>query len=346
MLTAIKKEIIMRRDYLQGEALDTLYLGGGTPSVLSARQLASLLRVIREHYAFGKDPEITMEANPDDLTPDFAQDVLELGINRLSIGIQSFHEEDLRFMNRRHGSSQSHRCLEIVRKAGCRNLSLDLIYGIPGMTLGRWAENLDIATGYSPEHIAAYHLTYEKGTVMDYRRKKGKFQVQAEEMSRDQYHLLVDRLRAAEYMHYEISNFAFPGYLSRHNSAYWKDEKYLGAGPSAHSYNGYTRRWNIARNASYMKLVQAEALYYETEELDNQSRYHDYIMTRLRTMWGIDLDYIRNEFGRARHDYCLQQAMPYLLTGRMQKEGNRLYLSEEGMFIADRMIESLFQVRE
>lgn len=342
MLKALEKEISMRRDYLQGEILETVYLGGGTPSLLTFRQLESLFRVIRDHYQISRDPEITMEGNPDDLSLPYMQALLDLGINRLSIGIQSFHEDDLVFMNRSHGTKQSHRCLEMARKAGYQNLNIDLIYGLPGLSMDKWKKNLDIATGYFPEHIAAYHLTYEKGTVLDYRRRKKRFSLPEEQISFDQYELLTDQLQHKGYMHYEISNFALPGHISLHNSAYWKGGKYLGAGPSAHSFNGNTRRWNLARNASYIKNVLDGIVYYESEELDTNTRYHDYVMTSLRTMWGIDLEHISKAFGQNYKDHCVKEAGPFVQRGKMNKDGNRLFLSKEGMFIADHITESLF----
>jgi oxygen-independent coproporphyrinogen-3 oxidase len=342
MMNAIEKEIAMRKDFLQGEVLDTIYLGGGTPSVLSASQLKSLFRVIKDHYEIGTDPEITLEGNPEDLVPQYMENLIKLGINRLSIGIQSFHEDDLKFMNRRHGKKQSHYCLKIARKAGFKNMNVDLIYGLPGLTTKKWEENLDIASGYSPVHISAYHLSYEKGTVMDYRRMKSSFKTQDELTSQDQYELLVDKLNQNGYLHYEISNFALPGYISRHNSAYWNGKKYLGVGPSAHSFNGEIRSWNIAKNTSYINFVHKGSVYYEMEKLDHTSRFHDYLMTSLRTMWGADLAYILREFGQMYKAHCLQMAKPYLQSGRMEKNGDKLILSRDGMFIADHIIAKLF----
>jgi len=342
MLTAIQKEISSRREFLGGEPLETIYLGGGTPSLLSEDQLNSLFRIIRENYQIEKDPEITFEANPDDMEPEYLEDLLKAGINRLSIGIQSFQEDDLRFMNRRHEKQQSHYCLEIARKAGFKNVNIDLIYGVPGLTMEKWRENLDIATSYLPEHIAAYHLTFEKGTVLDYRRIKNRFKTKDEKESQDQYNLLIDKLQQSGYRQYEISNFALPGYISRHNSAYWRGNKYLGAGPSAHSFNGRVRRWNIAKNSSYINLVNQDSDYHEQEELDNNVRYHDYLVTSLRTIWGADLEYIQREYGKTYAVHCLHEAKPFLQSGRMIKDGHKLILSKEGMFIADHIIMAMF----
>lgn len=346
LMHAIQKEISSRSEFLGGEPLDTIYLGGGTPSLLSADQLESLFRTIRENYEITTDAEITMEANPEDIKPQYLDDLIKIGINRLSIGIQSFHDDDLKFMNRKHGKNKSHNCLEIARKAGFKNLNIDLIYGIPGLTLEKWAENLDISVNFLPAHIAAYHITYENGTVMDYRRKKSKFKITNEQKSMQQYKLMLEKLENSGYEHYEISNFAQPGFISRHNSAYWRGHKYLGAGPSAHSYNGKARRWNISKNASYINFVNQGSIYHEQEELDINSRFHDYLVTSLRTIWGADLEYILKQFGQTYTGHCLQQATPFLQSGRMIKDGSKLILSKDGMFIADHIISAMFTETE
>jgi len=342
MMNAIQREISTRKEFLGGEPLDTIYIGGGTPSVLSADQLESLFRNIRENYEITTDPEITLEGNPEDIKPQYLDDLIKIGINRLSIGIQSFHDDDLEFMNRKHGKNTSHRCLEIARKAGFKNLNIDLIYGIPGLTMEKWTENLDISIDFLPPHIAAYHITYEEGTVMDYRRIRNKFKIQNEQKSLQQYKLMLEKLKNNGYEHYEISNFAQPGFISRHNSAYWRGKKYMGAGPSAHSYNGKVRRWNIAKNASYINFVNQGSIYHEQEELDKKSAFHDYLVTSLRTIWGADLEYINKKYGQAYTDRSLQQAKPFLQSGKMIKDGPKLTLSNDGMFIADHIISALF----
>lgn len=346
MMNAIQKELVSRREFLGGEPIDTIYLGGGTPSLLSADKLKSLFGIIRDNYKITMDPEITLEGNPEDLEPQYLKDLLKIGINRLSIGIQSFHDDDLRFMNRKHGKIQSHYCLKIARDIGFKNMNMDLIYGIPGQTMEKWAENLDISMNFSPEHIAAYHLTYEAGTVLDYRRLKNRFKIQDEQKSLEQYKLMVEKLEDKGYEHYEISNFARPGFISRHNSAYWRGKKYLGAGPSAHSFNGSMRRWNIAKNTSYINFVNKGSVYHEQEELDESSRFHDYLVTSLRTTWGADLEYIHREYGQAYARHCLHQAKPFLQSGRMIKDGPKLNLSKDGMFIADHIIAAMFLEKE
>jgi len=342
MMKAIQKEIYSRKEFLDGEPLDTIYLGGGTPSLLSSDQLYSLFHMIRDNYDIRSDPEITLEGNPEDLEPKYLEDLLKIGINRLSIGIQSFFDENLDFMNRRHGKDQSFYCLEIIKKSGFRNINIDLIYGVPGLSIEKWVENLDIVSNFAPTHIAAYHLTFEAGTVLDYRRLQKRFDILGEQKSLEQYRLMVKKLENKGYEHYEISNFAQPGYISRHNSAYWKGEKYLGVGPSAHSFNGRIRRWNISKNASYIKFVNQGSVYHEQEELDRDSRFHDYLVTSLRTSWGADLEYIHREYGQAYAGHCLQEAKPFLQSGRLILDGSKLILSKEGMFIADHIISAMF----
>jgi len=346
MMNAIQQEISSRKEFLGGESLDTIYLGGGTPSLLSVDQIKILFRVIRENFQISSDPEITMEANPEDMHPQYIEDLLNTGINRLSIGIQSFFDDDLKFMNRRHRKNQSFNGLEIARKAGFNNVNIDLIYGIPGLTMEKWSENLDISTDFSPAHIAAYHLTYEAGTVLNYRKMKNKFKIQNEQKSFQQYQLMVEKLEEKGYEHYEISNFARAGFISKHNSAYWRGKKYLGAGPSAHSFDGKVRRWNIAKNASYINFVNQDLVYHEQEEPDRNSRFHDYLITSLRTSWGADMEYVDRIFGPAFASHCLKQAKPFLQSGKIIKEGSKLILSKDGMFIADHIITAMFLDKE
>ena len=346
MIQASQKEIIDKKDFLLGEKLETVYVGGGTPSVLSPGQLESLLDTVREHYEMESETEITLEGNPEDLHKGYLEDLRKLGVNRLSIGIQSFHEEELYFMNRRHTQKQSHECLGNAGNAGFDNLSIDLIYGLPGQTERKWEENLNIAIGYLPAHVSAYHLTYEKGTVLDYRRKKRRIKILHEKHSQEQFYVLIEKLIKAGYLHYEISNFALPGHISRHNSGYWLGKKYLGIGPSAHSYNGEIRRWNMARNASYIKGINQGLSYFEQEDVNMISGFHEYIMTSLRTMWGADLQHVLVQFGESFRSHCLRQASPYLRSGRMKLEDHRLTLSAEGMFIADHIIGDMFMEQD
>ncbi len=342
MLDAIGKEIAMEKEYLEGEELKIIYFGGGTPSVLEAGELKNLLGVIFNNYNVSGEAEITLEANPDDLSPEYLSSLLEIGINRLSIGIQSFDDDDLILMNRRHNSSQSRKCIENARKAGFENLSIDLIYGMPGMNKKKWSNILDTAIHYNPSHIAAYHLTYEQGTVLEYRKRKQTVIPIMEIHSTEQFSVLTDKMEKSGYQHYEISNFALPGRLSKHNSAYWKGEKYLGVGPSAHSYNGISRRWNLPRNTSYIKEIGRGGRIFEEEILGEREHFHDYLMTSLRTMWGLDMEFVRKSWGEKYYKHLLKQSDPFIKTKKIRKRENKLILTSKGMFIADHIIRELF----
>lgn len=342
MQEAIKKEIITEKDFLEGESLATIYFGGGTPSVLAPEDIALLLETIRQNYSVDINPEITLEANPDDLTTDYLTALKNHGINRLSIGVQSFHDEDLVLMNRKHNSMQAIACVELAVNAGIDNFSLDLIYGMPEMSNDKWEKNLEIAMNLNPPHLAAYHLSYEPGTVLDYLRKKKKITPVNENKSLDHYNILTELMENKGYEHYEISNFALPGAISKHNSAYWKGEKYLGVGPSAHSYNGQSRRWNISKNTSYIRGIMNEQKVYDEEILDEVSHLHDYLLTSLRTMWGADLLYLKHKWGAEYYDHVLQKAQSYIQTGKVLNIEGKLMLTSEGMFIADHIISELF----
>ncbi len=342
MLGAIQKELLQRRNDLQGEALRTLYIGGGTPSVLSPEQTGALLRTVHENYTLVSDAEITLEANPDDLSPDYLASIKDTGINRLSIGVQSFHDDDLVFMNRTHTGEQAEKCLENAARAGFDNINADLIYGFPGLTGEKWEENLHILSRHLPGHISAYHLSYESGTVFDYGKRKNRFSVISDNESLDQYKTLTGRLEQYGYRHYEISNFARPGFISRHNSAYWNGQKYIGIGPSAHSFDGKTRRWNHARNASYIKALSSGSVYFECETPDEKARYHEYLITHLRTCWGVNTVHIRELWGEEYYDHFFRQAGPFIAGGKLVSEGDTVKLSEEGMFIADHIVTGLF----
>jgi oxygen-independent coproporphyrinogen-3 oxidase len=342
MLKAIEKEIQLRKHFLEGETVRTIYFGGGTPSLLEPVQVTRLLDAIRNDYPVDENAEITLEANPDDLYPDYLSALRQTGVNRLSIGIQSFDDDYLKFMNRRHSAAQARACLDYARPAGFNNLNLDLIYGLPGLSSKKWRDTLDIALSYRPAHLASYHLSYEPGSVLDYRRRKGKVLPVDENRSLEHFRILLEQMENQGYQHYEISNFALPGFLSRHNSAYWKGEKYLGVGPSAHSYNGRIRHWNMARNSSYIREIMAGEDAGEQEFLDEKTRLNEYLMTSLRTMWGTDTKHIEREWGTDYLRLVLDQAKPFIRGNRIIKNGDKLVLSREGMFIADHIIGKLF----
>ena len=342
MLDAIKKELKIRRDYIGAQSVSSIYFGGGTPSLLKQSQLASLLEVINCNYHVITDPEITLEANPEDISINYIKDLMNLGINRLSIGVQSFFDEDLRFMNRIHDATQAEKSIMVAREGGIKNLNIDLIYGFPGLTCEKWQMNLEKFSGYELEHLSAYQLTFEPGTVFYHRKRKRRLYEQDEEVGLDQLKTLIKIMRSEGYLHYEISNFAKEGFKSMHNSGYWKQMKYIGIGPSAHSCDGNKRQWNISKNMSYIRGVNDGKGYYVSEILENKTKYHDYVMTSLRTMWGTDLSYILTNFGERFYYHFLHRAMNYLERGELIRKGDKIYLNETGIFISDHIIRDLF----
>ena len=343
LLEAIKKEIFLQRDYLNGEALQTIYLGGGTPSLLSADELNQLFEAIGQSHSITTDAEVTLEANPDDLSADYLKSLRSTPVNRLSIGIQSFFDEDLEFMNRAHQGGEARRCLEDALSAGFTNLTADLIYGTPGLSDERWHSNLDILLGYEVPHISSYCLTVEPNTALDYFVKKGKAPAVNEEQAARQFEILMQRMKAAGFIHYEISNFAREGHLARHNSNYWQGESYLGLGPSAHSFNGQSRRWNVANNAQYLKVLSREETrdLFEEEKLTPAQVYNEYVMTGLRTIWGCDLGRIK-EMDSSFVKHFLEAAKPWLDSEKMLDEEGRYVLTSAGRLLADRIAMELF----
>lgn len=343
-LDALIREMEQRKAYLEGERLETIYFGGGTPSQLAPADFERLFEAIYRHFDAGDCREITLEANPDDMTAAYAAAIARLPFNRVSMGVQSFDETDLAFLNRRHTARQAIEAVENCRAAGIDNLSIDLIYGLPGQTEAGWEANLRQALALDVPHLSAYHLIYEEGTALYKLKEAGKVQPVAEEASLCFFNLLIDRLTAAGYLHYEISNFARPGSLSQHNSAYWTGKKYLGLGPSAHSYNGKERQWNVAYLPAYLKGIATGQPAVEKEPLDARTRYNDYIITGLRTMWGIDLAVIQAEFGREMRLYCERQTAAFARQGLLRRRGDTLVLSREGIFVSDGIMSDLLKV--
>lgn len=340
-IEALIREMEFRKDYLNGEAIETIYLGGGTPSLLREADLDRLFKAIDRLYGLEYAQEITIEGNPDDLHPDYVAQLKHLPINRISMGIQSFHDDDLRLLNRRHSAQQAIEAVENCVKAGLENISIDLIYGLPGQTPERWAKNLDTAIGLQVPHLSAYHLTYEKGTPLDRMRETGQVTPIDEETSLILFGLLIDQLGKAGYEHYEISNFARPNRYSRHNSSYWRGIPYIGLGPSAHSYNGKSRQWNIASIGSYIKAIQEGQLPFEREELSVHDQYDDYIITRTRTRWGLNPSEILTLFGQAYHDYFMRQATKAQTKGLLEIHDGNFRLTRAGIFISDSVMVEL-----
>ncbi|KAF2507788.1 radical SAM family heme chaperone HemW [Flavobacterium zhairuonense] len=341
MVVALAKEIAMRKNEFTNEIVETIYFGGGTPSVLSNNEINFLISEVYENYKVVENPEITLEANPDDLS---AERILELSkspINRLSIGIQSFYEDDLKMMNRAHNSAEAKKCLEKSTKY-FDNISLDLIYGIPGMSDEMWRQNIQTALDFGIPHISSYALTVEPKTALSKLIKTGKVAEPQDEVASNHFMILVEMLQKNGFIHYELSNFGKENYFSKNNSAYWLGKKYIGIGPSAHSYDGEKRGWNIANNSLYLKAIQNDELPIETEILTISDRYNEYIMTGLRTIWGVSLDRIEKEFGSEYLNYLLEQSQKFLNDDLLSIENNILKPTPKGKFLTDGIASDLF----
>ena len=347
MILALAKEIAMRKNELldsarsDNEIVETIYFGGGTPSVLSNEEIIFLISEVYKNYTVSENPEITLEANPDDLS---AERILELSrspINRLSIGIQSFYEEDLKMMNRAHNSAEAKKCLEEATKY-FDNISLDLIYGIPGMSDEMWKQNIETALSFGVPHISSYALTVEPKTALSKLIQTGKIAEPQDEAASNHFMILVDTLQKNGFIHYELSNFGKENYFSKNNSAYWLGKKYIGIGPSAHSYDGEKRGWNIANNSLYLKAIQNNELPLETEILTISDRYNEYIMTGLRTIWGVSLERIENEFGLEYLNYLKKQSQKFLDDDLLSIENNILKPTPRGKFLTDGIASDLF----
>ncbi|MCK5822943.1 MAG: radical SAM family heme chaperone HemW [Bacteroidales bacterium] len=343
---ALNKEFYLQKDYLKNNCVETIYFGGGTPSVLTYDELMSIFNQIYNNFDVVDNPEITFEANPDDLTNDYLKELKHSPVNRLSIGVQSFFDDDLKTMNRRHNAAEAEAAVKLSQDVGFHNISLDLIYGLPKMNNQKWLHNLNTAFNLNIQHLSAYHLTYEPKTVF-YNYLKNKIIIPVvEQESIDEYRTLVNKTKQEGFIHYEISNFGKKGFFSKHNSNYWRQEKYLGVGPSAHSFNNTSRQWNVKDTDKYISFIEKEILPYDSEILDPEKQYNDYIITSLRTMWGVDLDFLKEKFNERVVSYCLKSAEQYIKTKNMNLTDNHLILSEKGMLIADKIISDLFIIDE
>ncbi len=343
MVKALAMEAEAEKNYLNGEKINTIYFGGGTPSLLSVSELGMLLSSISKNFLVSDDVEITLEANPDDINENLLISWKELGINRLSIGVQSFFEEELRWMNRAHNASQAIENLALARKI-FPNLTMDLIYGSPLLTDEMWKANVERAIALDIPHLSCYALTVEEKTPLNKLISLQKTtNVDADQQAR-QFLLLMQWLREKGYEHYEVSNFAKPGFRSRHNSSYWKGEKYLGLGPSAHSYNGEERRWNIANNSQYIKAIMNNEVARESEVLTTEQRLNEYIMISLRTMEGLDLTLVRNSWGEKEHSRIENSLKDLVTHGQVRMQNGFAQLTDEGMLMADGIASRLFNV--
>ena len=343
MLSAILMELDLQKNYLSGAVIVTIYLGGGTPSVLSVNDLEVLFNKITSLFSLSDKPEITLEANPDDLSIDYLQSLKHhTPVNRLSIGIQSFSAEDLLWMNRAHNSIEARACIEYAQDAGFDNLSVDLIYGSPTTNDEQWLRNLQIVFDYDIPHISCYALTVEEGTALHNFVAKKKTPSVNEEHQARQFEILMDEMQRNGYLHYEISNFAQPDHFARHNSNYWLGVPYLGIGPSAHSFDGTSRQWNVAHNPDYIKQLKINELPFTKEELTPAQRYNEYVMTTLRTLWGCDPSVIGKRFGQNFLKYFNQKIVQFVQNETVTTDGKKYFLTGKGKLLADRISMELF----
>lgn len=343
-VNALCRELTERRDYLRGEPIETIYIGGGTPSQLSEEQLTEIFRTLQDVYGLERCQEITLEANPDDLTPAYVEMLRTLPVNRISMGIQSFDDRLLRLLNRRHNARQAEEAVARCRHAGFSNISIDLIYGLPGEDDDLWNRDLQRALTLGVEHLSAYHLSYEQGTRLYRMREQGQIEETDEESSLRFFRILTDTLSEAGYEHYEISNFCRPGMHSRHNSSYWRGIPYLGCGASAHSYRPHSRQWNVASVTDYIHSMENGGRSYEEETLNEDTRYNEFIMTRLRTARGIDLALLGETFGADKAAYCRCMALPHITHGLLCDTKGWLKLTRQGIFLSDDIISDLMYV--
>ncbi|HRE97797.1 MAG TPA: radical SAM family heme chaperone HemW [Flavobacteriales bacterium] len=344
VLEAMNREIEQRKEEWNSGSMQTIYFGGGTPSLLSKEELTELLQTIRTNFIIDKNAEITLEANPDDITPEKLSEWKAFGINRLSIGIQSFRDEDLKLLNRAHQAEEALQSIRNAQEAGITNITIDLIYGIPGLEISDWIANLDLAIETDVPHISAYCLTVEPGTALESMVKKGKISPMNEDQGSEHFLILRDKLIAAGFEHYEISNFGKPGFHSRHNSAYWRGKPYIGIGPSAPSYSGNTRRWNVSNNKKYFDAINTGEPFWESEELSDATRYNEYILTGLRTSYGVSEEEIATLFGEQFRKHFRDNLFLWDLPENIQEENGRIVLTAEGRLVADRIISDLFWV--
>lgn len=342
---ALCHELEIRKDYLNGETIETIYFGGGTPSQLTEKDFTLIFDTIQKYFGMEYCREITLEANPDDLNMEYLKMLSKFPFNRISMGIQTFNDKTLRLLKRRHNTSQAIEAIQNCRKAGFQNISIDLIYGLPGETLESWENDLHEAICLDVEHLSAYHLIYEEGTPIYSMLQKRQINEVDEDTSVQFFSLLIQKLKDAGYEHYEISNFCKPGKYAQHNTSYWKSIPYLGCGPSAHSFNLKTREWNISSIDSYIKGIEEGKRVFEIEELDCIARYNEFVITSLRTMWGIPIKRIKAEFGMQMWQYCMKLATPYIENGKLEIIDGSLRLTKEGIFISDGIMSDLLYVR-
>lgn len=339
---ALLEEIYIQRKYLEGKSIQSIYFGGGTPSFVKPDIIRQALQIIRKYYRIDIDPEITLEANPDDINNAVLREYKDIGINRLSIGVQSFFDDDLQYLNRLHSAGQAFQAVMEAKSAGFENLSVDLIYGIPALTNEKWVQNLEKAFSLDIPHISAYSLTVEEKTALYVLIRKKTLTAPADEQMIAHFRILQNKMKEHDFHHYEISNFCKTGYNSKHNSMYWSGEHYLGFGPSAHSYNGVSRQWNIGNILKYVDLISSNNRFYQNEELTDIQRFNERVMVSLRTMWGFDLNKISEEFGDEIASGFRFRASVYIKSGAMIENNGIYTLTDEGKLFADGIASDLF----
>jgi len=342
-LDALKHEMASRAGYLGGEKVNTVYFGGGTPSLLSAAEVTGLIGTLKQHFQVDPAVEITLEANPDDLSARYLSELAATEVNRLSIGVQSFFDDDLNYLNRAHNAAEAISALSRAQAAGFSNLTMDLIYGIPTLTDEKWLANIGRFLDTGINHLSAYALTVEHKTALHHLISKGRAAAVDEQQSARHFEMLMNTLQQHGFIHYEISNFARPGYYSKHNSIYWLGGHYVGLGPSAHSFNGHSRQWNVSNLTAYTGHAESQQQLYEHEQLSVEQQYNEYVMTSLRTSWGCDTEHILNVFGVAYRDYCLAQSEKHISSGHLFCDQHRLFLTNKGKLFADGIAADMFR---
>ncbi|MFX0555559.1 radical SAM family heme chaperone HemW [Maribacter sp. CXY002] len=343
MVAALCKELELRESEFAYETVETIYFGGGTPSVLNTLEIEQIISSVYANYTVNDNPEITLEANPDDLSEEKIKALAASPINRLSIGIQSFYEEDLKLMNRAHNAAEASKCIEIAT-AYFENISIDLIYGMPNMSNERWLSNINKAISFGIPHISSYALTVEPKTALANFVKKGLVKPVDDAVAQEHFNILNETLTAAGFISYEISNFGKPGFYSKNNSAYWQQKKYIGIGPSAHSFDGHRRGWNINNNPKYIKAIEVGHLPMEVEVLTKTDRYNEYVMTGLRTIWGVSLTKIALDYGEKYKQYILLHSRKFLQEQLLFLDDETLLTTKKGKFLADGIAADLFMV--
>ena len=343
LIASLIHEIELRKDELDNEAVETIYFGGGTPSMLSQAELDSIIKAVYKNHTVVSHPEITLEANPDDLTEEKIEELAKSSINRLSIGIQSFFERDLKLMNRAHNAEEAKNCLTLA-SSHFENISVDLIYGIPGLSNEHWKQNIETALSFGIPHISSYALTVEPKTALASLIKKGVMEDVDDEQAQEQFHILLDELEKEDFIHYELSNFGKGGFFSKNNSSYWQGKSYIGIGPSAHSFDGKQRGWNVRNNSKYIDSIQQNQLPIEREVLSITDQYNEYVMTGLRTIWGVSLEKVTTDFGETYCDYLLLQSEKYRNEDLLYIEDEKLKTTKKGKFLSDGISADLFKL--